>query len=349
LSTNADVLVTVLALGAIGGAGLLLVGLALGFWLGRSVRGAGERGSSVDHDAVATQGLASLQRHAEELQRLVAEHRQAMQGWEATFAEGANPEANRPSRNVPAEEEAAMRRRHLELSRKIAHTEAQLHEQTVALTEVLRQARTDALTEVANRRSLDEALAVESELWRRSGRPFAVLMIDLDRFKKLNDVFGHQIGDRALQHVAALLRSVVPAESLLARYGGEEFSLLITNAQVADVRALARRVRVVVESHPLPLPDGRELRMTVSIGAAISMASEIGDQTLARADAALYASKKAGRNCAHWHDGERSRLLDVGMDEPDDSSSDAGGDAAQQANASLERLGRRTLELLRMA
>ncbi|HEV7278969.1 MAG TPA: GGDEF domain-containing protein [Pirellulaceae bacterium] len=349
MPTNADVLVTVLALGALGGAGLLSAGLAIGFWLGRSTRGAADSRPSADREEVAARGLASLQRHAEELQRLVAEHRHAMQGWEATLAEGAKPHVSGSASAAPSADEAAMRRRHLELSRKIAHTEAQLHEQTVALTEVLRQARTDALTEVGNRRSLDEALAVESELWRRSGRPFAILMIDLDRFKKLNDVFGHQAGDRALQHVAGLLRSVVPADSLLARYGGEEFALLVTNAKVADVRTLARKVRVVVESNPLPLPDGRELRMTVSIGAAISMASEIGDQTLARADAALYASKKGGRNCAHWHDGERSRLLDVGMDEPDDSSSDAGGDAARQANASLERLGRRTLELLRMA
>jgi diguanylate cyclase (GGDEF)-like protein len=349
LPTNADVLVTALALGAVGGAGLLLAGLALGFWLGRSVRIASDPRPAAELDEVASKGLASLQSHAEELQRLVAEHRQAMQGWEATLAQGSKPDAGAIARGVPSADEAAMRRRHAELSRKIAHTEAQLHEQTVALTEVLRQARTDALTEVANRRSLDEALAVESELWRRSGRPFAILMIDLDRFKNLNDVFGHPIGDRALQHVAALLRSVVPEDSLLARYGGEEFSLLVTNAKVADVRTLARKVRIVVESNPLPLPDGRELRMTVSIGAAISMASEIGDQTLARADAALYASKKGGRNCAHWHDGERSRLVDVGMDDPDDNSPDGSGDAAEQANASLERLGRKTLELLRMA
>jgi diguanylate cyclase (GGDEF)-like protein len=348
LSTNADVLLLVLALGAVGGCALLLTGVLLGFWIGRATRAGRENRESTDRDAVATERLVALQRHAEELHRLVAEHRQTMQGWEASANDLPAENAGAALRDA-AKPDDAMRRRHSELSRKIAHAEAQLHEQTVALTEVLRQARTDALTDVANRRSLDEALAVESELWRRSGRPFAVMMIDIDRFKKLNDVFGHQTGDRALQHVAALLRALVPPDSLLARYGGEEFSLLVSNAQVADVRSLARKIRVAVESNPLPLPDGRELRITASLGAAISMESEIGEQTLARADAALYASKQAGRNCAHWHDGERSRLLDVGMDEPDDGTSDSDGDSARRTSVSMEQLGRRTLELLRLA
>jgi diguanylate cyclase (GGDEF)-like protein len=171
---------------------------------------------------------------------------------------------------------------------------------------------TDALTDVANRRFFDETL---TQVWSAAAtarEPVAVLMIDVDRFKLLNDAAGHAEGDRCLQAVAAAVKAHVRAgRDLVARYGGEEFVVILNGADRAAALAIAERMRAAVERLDLPnpglIPPGR---LTVSIGCAFAAAPgrpQISGAELVRAaDRALYTAKKSGRNrvcVAHEGDG----------------------------------------------
>jgi diguanylate cyclase (GGDEF)-like protein len=157
------------------------------------------------------------------------------------------------------------------------------------------EARTDGLTGLANRRSWAETLDREIPRQARLGTSLAVLMIDLDHFKRLNDSAGHAAGDAALVGLADLLRGQARQSDVLARVGGEEFALALPDCGPEDALVRAEQIRSVIEvgSAPWPTP------ITVSIGvAALPAHGSTGDDLMAAADAALYAAKAAGRNTA---------------------------------------------------
>ena len=149
---------------------------------------------------------------------------------------------------------------------------------------------TDELTAVANRRRLMEKLNEEGQRSGRTGRPFALLMIDLDRFKTVNDRYGHQTGDLVLRECAATLQSHVRATDLVARYGGEEFCIVMPEAELEGAAILAERLRAAIMRLPDPVP-------TVSIGVAVWQDGFNIDRVLSDADKALYRAKESGRNC----------------------------------------------------
>jgi len=158
---------------------------------------------------------------------------------------------------------------------------------------------TDALTGVPNRYFLDQAL---ERVWRRdlrTGRPLAVLMIDIDHFKLLNDRFGHPAGDACLRDVARVLQeALVRPGDVLARYGGEEFIALVQDADVAGARVVAERLRASVETLGVGHPESPFGVVTVSVGvASATPCAELAASTLVKAaDSALYDAKCAGRN-----------------------------------------------------
>lgn len=163
---------------------------------------------------------------------------------------------------------------------------------------LIRQATIDALTGLANRSRLIEFLAAEFERSNRTAAPLAVLFIDVDRFKAVNDAHGHQAGDAVLAHLGRVLRAGVRRYDLAARYGGEEMVLVLPGLDAAAAGHVAERVRRAVESQPVE-HAGRRVRVTVSVGvAAHDGARAFGspDALLAAADRALYAAKSAGRN-----------------------------------------------------
>jgi two-component system, cell cycle response regulator len=164
-------------------------------------------------------------------------------------------------------------------------------------------ARRDALTGLANRRSLDERLAVELARAQRYGRPLAVVMLDIDRFKRVNDDHGHQVGDRLLEFVGELLQGTVRPSDLACRYGGEEFVVLVSDTTASNATALAERLRRGFEANSGTLTAAP----TQTISAGVSGTDLLGPDATAEmllhtADVALYAAKNAGRNrvCC-WH------------------------------------------------
>ncbi|HEL4112686.1 TPA: GGDEF domain-containing protein [Stenotrophomonas maltophilia] len=158
-------------------------------------------------------------------------------------------------------------------------------------------ARRDPLTGLGNRRSFDESLGAAHRRARRQGLGLAVLMIDIDHFKRLNDTYGHPEGDRRLRAVAAILDGCLQrGDDLLARYGGEEFIAALPSSDTSHALDLGERLRAAVEHAALPAPHGH---VTISVGVAWQAAGgeREPDDLVDRADQALYRAKHAGRNC----------------------------------------------------
>ena len=161
---------------------------------------------------------------------------------------------------------------------------------------VASQAATDALTGLANRRSFDDELALEWRRAERVGDSLALLLIDLDDFKSINDGHGHQAGDAVLRRVGAILDSGARQVDLAARYGGEEFALLAPETDLVGATKLAERLRVDLEAATVELPNGSEVSVTASFGVAVKGGLERAEQLVASADEALYEAKRNGKN-----------------------------------------------------
>jgi two-component system cell cycle response regulator len=161
--------------------------------------------------------------------------------------------------------------------------------------ELDRISRTDSLTGLHNRRHVEEYLTRLVSLARRNAEPIAVLIIDIDRFKSVNDGHGHDAGDAVLREVAARLVGSLRLEDMVGRWGGEEFLVVLPNTPIQGAAELAERLRRVVAEEPCGLPGGGSMRVTISLGCAASVIDDAG--TLVRsADAAMYQAKESGRD-----------------------------------------------------
>ncbi|HWL16321.1 MAG TPA: GGDEF domain-containing response regulator [Opitutus sp.] len=166
--------------------------------------------------------------------------------------------------------------------------------------EALRQLATrDQLTGLLNRREFDRILAEETERAQRFGHSLALVMVDIDRFKAINDTHGHPIGDAVLRDVARRLAEEVRTVDRVARFGGEEFALVIMESDAEAAMAAARRASAAMEREPVWANETLPLTVTVSAGvAALPADAESAEELVRAADRALYAAKAAGRNCA---------------------------------------------------
>ncbi len=162
----------------------------------------------------------------------------------------------------------------------------------------LELAVTDQLTGLHNRRYMTGQLAALVNRAVRGGEPVAAMMIDIDHFKKINDSFGHPIGDEVLREFAVRLASNVRAIDLPCRYGGEEFTVIMPDTKLEDAQRIAERIRLHVAGSPFRVAHGEEqLTVTISIGVASTCGEgDSPDALLKRADEAVYEAKAAGRN-----------------------------------------------------
>lgn len=167
--------------------------------------------------------------------------------------------------------------------------------------ELAKLASQDPLTGAFNRRRLEEeALRVQARSIR-TGKPMAVMMIDVDHFKTVNDRFGHQVGDEVLKHVAKIIETTIRADDYFGRYGGEEFCILLPSTAKDEAYAMGERLRQIYADTSY-LFDGQHIHSTISIGIADS--ADVGTEfkTLVQAaDKALYEAKQAGRNLVMQH------------------------------------------------
>jgi diguanylate cyclase (GGDEF)-like protein len=155
---------------------------------------------------------------------------------------------------------------------------------------------TDSLTGLYNRNKLNEILAEQLERFRRNRRPFALLLLDIDHFKALNDAHGHLAGDQVLAGVARTLSESIRSVDYAARYGGEEFLIVLPETTTSTARELAERICTKVRNTPYTYRD-KALPITLSIGVAgIRNSDDSADMIIARADRMLYEAKDSGRN-----------------------------------------------------
>jgi len=159
-------------------------------------------------------------------------------------------------------------------------------------------AQTDPLTQLVNRRALTIRLVTEMERVRRYNAPLAMLLLDLDHFKLINDTYGHLVGDDVLFGVATLLQRAVRSVDTVARYGGEEFILVLPETGTQGAVAFAERLRDRLATQRFPVAGGQEIHITGSIGVAIYPSPQIDsvEDLFRAADAALYRAKGSGRN-----------------------------------------------------
>ncbi|HET6379731.1 MAG TPA: diguanylate cyclase [candidate division Zixibacteria bacterium] len=166
-----------------------------------------------------------------------------------------------------------------------------------AFLQIEARASHDRLTGVANRETLLTSLVAEVERAARHHKWLSVAFIDIDRFKPINDTYGHNSGDAVLRQVAALVSSNIRASDLFGRYGGEEFMLILPETSPDEAVVLAEKLRALVMAQPLVIAGNQRLQVTISIGIAGDVGSQLQvDSLVDRADAAMYAAKSLGRN-----------------------------------------------------
>ena len=156
--------------------------------------------------------------------------------------------------------------------------------------------RTDPLTTAANRRAFNEILSQEFSRFKRSQKEYALIMIDLDHFKSINDQHGHSVGDQVLIEVTERCKDNIRVHDILARLGGEEFCILLPYTDSDQAKKVAERLREKIEIKPI-IVDGLRVKVTISVGISlVSSGDEDGHQAMERADQKLFQAKESGRN-----------------------------------------------------
>ncbi len=176
-------------------------------------------------------------------------------------------------------------------------------ENAVNTERLRREGLTDTLTAINNRRFFDQRLKEEVERAGRSGKPLSCMLLDVDYFKKVNDTYGHQVGDLVLREVAAIIRAQLRGSDVLSRYGGEEFSALLANTTPDEAMEVAERIRLSVATRLFEAPECDPFTVTISIGVATmqceknsAVEGRAGDNLIGQADRVLYDAKAGGRN-----------------------------------------------------
>ncbi len=186
------------------------------------------------------------------------------------------------------QEVLAARQKVDDAERKVAQLESELRQ-------ISEKVHTDYLTGTLNRRGLKDAFDRELAIAEREGTATSVALLDIDNFKKLNDNFGHQVGDDVLVHLARLIKETVRPGDSVARYGGEEFLILLPNAEIDQASAVLTRLQRALTKH-FYLHDNCQVLITFSTGVTRRLPGETQEAVIARADAALYQAKREGKN-----------------------------------------------------
>ncbi|WP_338109478.1 GGDEF domain-containing protein [Pseudomaricurvus alkylphenolicus] len=184
----------------------------------------------------------------------------------------------------------------------VGENRCQVIDEVVALrrevADLTEQVHTDTLTGLNNYRHFSKALDYEMERTQRTGQTTALIMVDLDYFKKVNDTWGHEIGNQALIQTAGLLKQAVRKLDIPCRYGGEEFVVILPSTDLLTSSQVAERLRHLIESTPLAVKEGVWIDLTASMGVDVYAAThdENQEEFIQRVDTLLYQAKNNGRN-----------------------------------------------------
>lgn len=188
------------------------------------------------------------------------------------------------------------------VSYKFKIMEQEKEEDKIQKLELKLLASTDSMTKLYNRRYFTEISEKILDISKREKKNLSILMIDIDRFKRVNDTYGHQFGDEVLITLSRLLVEHQRKSDIVCRYGGEEFVILLPNTSLKNAATLAEKIRILIESLTMEAPENKDFKFTVSIGVAeIDIENETNiELALKRADDALYVAKNSGRNRIYY-------------------------------------------------
>jgi diguanylate cyclase len=293
--------------GGLLGAIQLAVGITLGMWLRRADRSELHRGRQ---DMLRASAIARrLKALADEMSSSVGEHRSELDHASELLTSSEAP-SDEALAELVVDVIGDIVRANQNLQSKLETAETRLQEQATEIETHISRSMTDPLTGLPNRREFNDRLEERMSAWKRRKEAFTLLILDVDRFKKLNDKHGHLAGDQVLAATGRALRAAIRREDAVARYGGEEFAILLPNTELEAATRVARNVRDAV-ARVVVKHNGRQIKITASGGLATIQADELSESLIQRADAALYAAKAGGRNCTYLHDGAECRPVDA--------------------------------------
>ncbi len=222
------------------------------------------------------------------------------------------------------------------LQNRLESAEERLQQQNEQIEAHFTESRTDPLTGLMNRRAFDDALSFQAE---QGSRPFALMMIDVDHFKELNDEHGHPAGDQALRAISQRLENLLAGSGMVARYGGEEFAVILPAVNVPQAEQIAERLRLAVTNAPFTCEQSH-IPISVSLGVTRTDPGTDPFVAFKRADEALYTAKRSGRNCAFFHDGQQCRRIEFDAEHADRSLTAGSHGALPEARANSSKSGK---------
>ena len=276
----------------------------VGIGLGRLALGAGEQTSAATRPASATtEKIDTLLRS---IAKLIQSHLSDTEAYSERL-DGASARLSEQERNGPIHEILlALIADNRDMQDRLSRVRSQLEDSRIealklqhSLMRSEEAGMRDVVTAVGNRRFFETTFAEEIDRARKSGTEFCLALGDLDRFKHINDRFGHLVGDRVLRLFAEILIRNVRGQDRVARFGGEEFAILLPGVSLEDAIGAVERIRAVLEGKQWTLePSGERIgKVTVSFGVGRLRPNETGVALLQRVDARLYQAKSQGRNC----------------------------------------------------
>lgn len=274
----------------------MLISIVVGAYIGYSF--ALRRHSSIITEE-RDKTLAALQHvleSAEELSSGVDQHNSDLATVEHEVSEISDGGNYEHFKNVLLTQIAEVVESNRKLEDDLVYTKYRLEEQAQELDRTRVEARTDALSGVGNRKAFDEALQFMLSQMHRSHIKFALLLIDVDHFKWINDTHGHHSGDLVVQRLGETLQSCVRPTDCVARYGGDEFAILFPGVSLDVAEMVTHRMRERIAQTNFHGDNEAKVAVTLSLGLAIAEPEDTTESVFRKADAALYRSKEAGRN-----------------------------------------------------
>jgi diguanylate cyclase (GGDEF)-like protein len=283
----------------------LVAGIGIGMWLRREDSAAAQRSRQ---DMIQAGVIAKrLQALADDVSSSVGKHATQLEQATQTLTSdtGRTDEA---LADLVVDVIDDIVRANQSLKSKLESAESKLKDQAVEIEAHISLSLTDPLTGLPNRREFNDRLAERMSAWSRRKEVFTLMLLDVDHFKRLNDQYGHVVGDRVLAGIGRALQAAVRREDAVARYGGEEFAVLLPSTSLEQAARAAQNVREAISRVTVD-HNGKKICVTASGGLATIYGKEESEGLIQRADSALYAAKGAGRNCVFMHDGKLCRAI----------------------------------------
>jgi len=238
--------------------------------------------------------LLAVQQITEDLAAGVGAHSQQVHAISSELKAGGCDIASLLSRLISANDS---------MEKQLEEAESRSKDQAAMIQLHVTEARTDALTGLPNRRAFDDEMQKQFEIFKNQGTPATLLMLDIDYFKKLNDTYGHLVGDDVLKSTADLLTKAIRSGDRVARYGGEEFAVILPQSKANGMLRIVEDLRQAFSLFTVTI-DSQTIQISASAGLAELLPGDSIKSWIRRADDALYHAKHQGRNCGYWHDGK---------------------------------------------